>query len=213
MVHGETGCQLYLIVPPEKDHDAVLRFMEAGELGNFACGLLQSGSDGKIDRGIAETLLHYAHDANIPLLFEDDISATAELGADGVHIPTDEGLYSKARRILGDDAIIGVACGQSRHAGLTFAELGAHYIAFSDEHADGPDETIESYEELIAWWAETVTVPCVAWDLESMEMAQLLAETGTDFVALGDPLWSHPKGPGIAVRDLIAKLEQGSVPA
>ena len=213
MVHGETGCQLYLILPQNMDRDGVPEFVEAGDFSAFASALLRSGSDGTVDRGFAETLLRLTHDANIPLLLENDISAAANLGADGIHIPADEGLYSEARSTLGDNAIIGVECGQSRHAGLTFAELGADYIAFAQNPAAAPDETTESYEELIAWWAETVTVPCVAWDMDSMEMAQRLAEAGADFVAMNEPLWSHPQGAALAARDLGARLNKQRVPA
>ena len=213
MVHGETGCQLYLILPPEKDRDGVLEFVDAGDISHFACALLQSGRDGKVDRGFAGTLLRLAHEANIPLLLEDDISTVTGLGADGVHIAADEDVYAEARRVLGDDAIIGVDCGQSRHAGLAFAELGANYIAFSGQTAAQGDETTESYEELIVWWAETVTVPCVAWNMDSMEMAQRAGEAGADFVALGDLLWSHPNGPAAAASDLSAALEKQRVPA
>ena len=212
MVHGESGCQLYLILPSRKDSSGVSDFLEGGDLTPFACLLLQAQSGGIVDRDFAGELLTLAHGANIPLLLENDIPAAAELGADGVHIPADENLYARARDELGDDAIIGVDCGQSRHAGLTFAELGANYIAFSGE---GPvaDDAIKSHEELIAWWGETVTVPCVAWEPESLERAQLLAETGADFAAISEPFWSHEEGPAAAATALRTRLEKPRMPA
>ncbi len=213
MVHGETGCQLYVIFPPGNDNGGVISdFVEAGDFGSFVCTLLQSRSDGTVDRGIAQKLLHLAHTANIPLLLENDTTAAAELGADGIHIHADEGLYHEARGTLGDDAIIGVECGSSRHAGLTFADLGADYIAFSDQTAI-TDEAIETFEDLITWWAETVTVPCVAWDVETIEMAQSLAVSGADFAAVNALLWTHPKGPAAAISELSACLEIRQVPA
>jgi thiamine-phosphate pyrophosphorylase len=212
MVHGASGCQLYVILPPEKDASGVSEFVEAGDFTSFSSALLQSRSDGTVDRDYAQQLLHLAHGANIPLLLENDIPAAAEIGADGIHIRADESLYGEARSTLGDDAIIGVDCGPSRHAGLTFAELGADYIAFSDTRPS-PDEAIGSHEDLITWWAETVTVPCVAWDVETMEMSQRLARAGADFAALNALLWSHPKGPAAAASDLHACIEKLKVPA
>lgn len=208
MVHGKTGCQLYLILPPDKNRDAVLKFVNAGDFSQFASALVQSGSDGKVDRGFAETLLRLTREANIPLLLEDDISAAIELGADGVHIRADEELYTQARKELGGDAIIGVECGFSRHTGLSFAELGADYIAFSGQTATQGDETAESMEDLISWWAETVIVPCVAWDIDSIESAHQQAKAGADFVAMNEPIWSHPMGPSVAASDFSASLEK-----
>ncbi len=213
MVHGETGCQIYVTFPPTRDGGSVAEFVEAGDFTSFACALLHSRDDGTVDRDYAQQLLPLAHGANIPLLLENDISAAAELGTDGVHLPADEHLYSQARNMLGDDAIIGVDCGQSRHAGLTFAELGADYIAFLNQPSPEHDETNESYEDLIAWWAETVIVPCVAWGMETIEMAQRMADAGADFIAVSTPLWSHPKGPATAASDLRASLEKRRVPA
>jgi len=38
---------------------------------------------------------------------------------------------------------------------------------------------------LIAWWAEIFVVPCVAWNVETLEEAANLAALGVDFVASG----------------------------
>ena len=162
MVRNETGSQLYLIIPADMNRDLVVQFAESEDFGNIACALLQSGHDGKVERGHAETLLRFAHAANIPLLMENDISAAADLGAGGVHIPAGEDLYTEARNALGDDAIIGVECGLSRHAGLTFGEMGADYIAFRESAVDTPCEVSLGLEEMIAWWSEISNVTGVA---------------------------------------------------
>jgi thiamine-phosphate pyrophosphorylase len=213
MDHSENGCQLYLVIPANIDRDAVLEFVQAGLLSKISCMALQSDNDGKVDREFADILLRHAHDASIPLLLEDDIATAKELGTDGVHIVADEAIYAEARRSLGDDAIIGVECALSRHAGLTFAELGASYIAFSPDEDVVPDETAQSIEELISWWAETVTVPCVSWDLPTIESAQHLANAGSDFVALGHTIWSHPNSPVAATEELLGKLAEQQVSA
>lgn len=181
--------QLYLTVPAAMNRDLVLQFAQSGCFGAFACALLQSGREGKVARGDAEMLLGLTRAANIPLLFEDDISAAAGLGADGVHIPALEALYSEARGTLGDDAIIGVACGLSRHDGLTLGEMGADYVAFNGT----------GLEDMIAWWSEIVTVPCVAWDIFDAHDARRYADAGADFIAVGDAIWTYAKGPASAV--------------
>lgn len=206
MVQSEPRCQLYLIIPADRDHDAAVQFAESGSFGNIACALLQSGSDGKVDRSQAEMLLRFANAASISLLLENDISAAADLGAGGVHIPADEAIYTEARNILGDGAIIGADCGMSRHAALILSEMGADYVAFKGKIGGPPCSIDMGLRDVIAWWSETVTVPCVAWDTSNTEAAMLLASSGADFVAMGGPIWSHPEGPVTATAELHARL-------
>jgi thiamine-phosphate pyrophosphorylase len=208
MVQSEISCQLYLIIPAEMDHDAAVQFAESSSFGNIACAILQSDKDGKVDPGHAEMLLRFSRAASISLILENDISTAADVGADGVHIPADEDIYTEARKILGDDAIIGVDCGMSRHAALTLAEMGADYVAFKGRINCEPCEINSGLQGVIAWWSEMVTVPCVAWDTSSTEAAMQLAECGADFVAMGSPIWRHPKGPTTAAAELHARLTE-----
>jgi thiamine-phosphate pyrophosphorylase len=213
MDQPEAKSQLYLIIPPDLDQEIAVNFAESSSLGNIACALLRSGPTGKVDHMFARTLLRFSRFSNVPLLFENDAEAVAELGADGVHIKADEETYTQARSIVGDDLIVGVDCGLSRHDALTLAEMGADYIAFSDNTGKEICEARASLEELIIWWSETLIVPCVAWEMWNMEMAHLLAEAGADFVALSDPLWSHPKGPAAAADEFNTRLAEYRVPA
>lgn len=68
--------------------------------------------------------------ANIPLLINDDVELAKRVGAAGVHLGQTDGSASEARRLLGDNAIIGITC----HADLALAkaakEGGADYLAF-----------------------------------------------------------------------------------
>jgi len=213
MVLSETGSQLYLIIPADLNQDLVVQFAESGCFGTISCALLQSGRDGKVDRGHAETLLRFAHAANIPLLVENDISAAADLDAGGVHIPAGEGHYTEARNALGDDAIIGVDCGLSRHTGLTLGEMGADYIAFRESAVYTPCEIGLGLEEVIGWWSEIVTVPCVAWDISSVDAARRLSAAGADFIAVGEPIWTHADGPARAAAQFSASLTGEQVSA
>lgn len=209
MTFSKDGCQLYLVFPPDMDYASAARFAESGALENSACALLQSGRDGAVDRAHGEMLLRFAHAANIPLLVENDLSAAVELGADGVHIPGHEDLYARARKALGEGAIVGVSCGLSRHAGLTLGEMGADYVAFHEAPDGAPGAKDNGLEEIIAWWARTVTVPCVAWDPSNPDAAQRLAGSGADFVAMGTAIWNHPEGPVTAAAAMNARLTDG----
>ncbi|MHA1165774.1 MAG: thiamine phosphate synthase [Alphaproteobacteria bacterium] len=202
----ETHCQLYLIIPPDMDQRMVVDIAAAGSTGNIACALLRADTNGKIDRRFGTKILRVAQFSHVPIVFENDVAAAADLGADGVHLFADEEKYCDARRILGDDAIIGVDCGLSRHDGLTFGEMGADYIAFTDSIDHPPCWNGLGLEELLIWWSETVTVPSVAWDISSAAAARRYAQAGADFVAMGEPVWSHVKGPANATAEFSATL-------
>lgn len=195
MKQAENRCEPYLIVPPDVTAETLAEFAKARGLAAAACVLLCADDAGRIDRARAARLVELAHGADIPLVIEGDIGSAKDLGADGVHVEAHEDAYSEARRVLGEDAIVGVACGLSRHAAMTLGEKGADYIAFS-----GTD--IDALREIVSWWSEVTVVPCVAWDLESFDAAQRLAPAGADFVALGAPIWSHAEGPVAAMRQL-----------
>ncbi len=202
------GCELYLIVPPDADRDMAVQLAEAGNSGRIACALLQCEPNGLVKRHNAERLLRVTRRVKLPLLFERDIAAAVELRASGVHIPADEDLYHEARARLGGDAIIGAACELSRHDALLLGELGADYVAFDGPLNDEPDSVEMGLEELIRWWSETVTVPCVGWDSTNGREVQRIVDAGADFVALGNSVWRHPEGPAAAVRLLRDQLTE-----
>lgn len=213
MGHSEPACQLYLIIPAEMNQDVAVDFAVTGTLGHVSCALLRAGAQGTIDRGFAEKILRAANFTQVPILFENDVAAAAELGADGVHIRADEEQYAHARRILGDDAIIGAECGLSRHDGLTLGEMGADYIAFRGTPGETRCQTNPDLESIIAWWSETVTVPCIAWEAPTAAAARKYSRAGADFVAMGEPIWSHKEGPANATVEFNASLSGQRVSA
>jgi thiamine-phosphate pyrophosphorylase len=93
--------------------------------------------------------------------------------------------YDEARRRLGPDAIVGVACG-NRDDAIDVAERGADYVAFGAFDDLSPtDATIEIAE----WWSEIMTVPCVGAGCANTRDATRLAAAGADFIAVGAAAW------------------------
>lgn len=188
MTATEGQCRLYLTVPIGTD--AAVSLDTALSAGDVACVLL-SGTD--TAPGNASEIARHAHANGIAVLVEDDIASAKAIGADGVHIASDRERFEEARDALGDDAIIGVDCGRSKHDAMWFAERGAAYVAF------GPGE---DQAAMIAWWAELFEVPCVAWQIDDRTRGLELAARGADFLALTPEAWM-PAGPGAdtAVKD------------
>jgi len=157
------------------------------EAADVACVLLcqdAAEADPALDLRLRELTL--ARD--VALLVGNDAARAKRIGADGVHLPADAALYGQTREHLGQRAIIGVGCKESRHGAMLLAELGADYVAFGSTAAAANRE-IEERAGLIAWWSEIFVVPCVAWNVETPEEAANLARLGADFVAPALSIW------------------------
>jgi thiamine-phosphate pyrophosphorylase len=165
-----------------------------------ACFLLRCApglDDGGIRTAI-ERLRPLAQKHDIAFLIEDRVELAHAMGADGVHL-TMAVAYDEARRRLGPDAIVGVACG-TRDDAIDVAEHGADYVAFGE--FDDPSPAAATIE-IAAWWSEIMTVPCVGAGCASARDAARLAAAGADFIAIGGAAW-----PALAntLRDIAAAL-------
>lgn len=112
------------------------------------------------------------------------------LGCDGLHLPGDERLIAAARAVLPADAIIGVACGTSRHQAMLAGEAGADYVAFA-----GASEAVA---DILVWWQELFEVPCVAWHVDDPALLDELLRLPAEFIAPAPVLWDD--------ADVIARL-------
>jgi len=177
-------CRLYLKLPPILSREVIAAFEQTITSADVACVLLAQ-SDTPPDLAQASEMLRRTQDRSIAFLVENDSELALILGADGLHLTdAEESTFSQARARLGNAAILGVSCGENRHAAMTLAEMGADYIAFGGAPLAG-----ELRAELIAWWSEIFQVPCVALDVEDAEAAAQLAKLHADFVVPSESLW------------------------
>lgn len=198
-----TSCRLYLITPPKLEPrafaDDLRRAFDGGDVASLQLRL-KDVSDDDIRRA-AEILMPIAQKADVAFILNDRPDLAAELRCDGVHVGQDDASYAEARAAVGRNAIVGVTCHNSRHLAMEAGEAGADYVAFG---AFFPTQTKEPKTkadiELIQWWAEVMTVPCVAIGGITVENARPLAEAGADFVAVSAGVWNFPQGPAAAVK-------------
>jgi len=190
MAETAPRCRLYLVLPAPAGIERSLT--EALDTTDVACLLLSAGAT--VDPALDARLRELTAARDIALLIENDAARAERIGADGVHIPADAALYGQTREHLGQRAIIGVGCNESRHDAMLLAELGADYVAFSSTPALSGRER-EECAELIAWWSDIFVVPCVAWNVETQEEAAELAGLGADFVALSPDIWLTENAP------------------
>jgi thiamine-phosphate pyrophosphorylase len=202
-MNDKEPCRLYLITPPRID-PAAFRETLASALdgGDVACLQirLKEASDDEIRRA-TDILRPVAQDRDVAVLMNDRPDLARELDCDGVHVGQEDVTYREARRIVGDDAIVGVTCHNSRHLAMVAAEQGANYVAFGAFFPTGTKEPkTRADPEILRWWSELFEVPCVAIGGITVENAHILVEAGADFLAVVAGVWDHPDGPAAAVR-------------
>ena len=100
---------------------------------------------------------------------------------EGAHLFQSPDDIKAIRKMMGD-AALGVGPLNSKHDAMVLGENGADYIAFPAGEKD-----------LIAWWVENFTLPCVAWGVQSLEDAQAIKKTGADFICPAPWFWKDPK--------------------
>jgi thiamine-phosphate pyrophosphorylase len=196
-------CRLYLITPPRIDpaafRDELTSALDAGDVACLQIRLKEASED-EIRRA-TDILRPVAQDRDVAVLMNDRPDLAKELGCDGVHVGQEDVTYKEARRIVGDDAIVGVTCHDSRHLAMVAAEQGADYVAFGAFFPTGTKEPkTRADPEILRWWSELFEVPCVAIGGITVENAPILVEAGADFLAVVGGVWNHPDGAAAAVR-------------
>lgn len=208
--------QIYLLSPPQipdmeafaADLDAVCKRVE---IASFQIRL-KGASQQEIRRAFAQ-LAPIARNYGAIVILNDDPELALELGADGVHLGTDDMSIKQARKLLGPQLVIGATAHNSRHLAMCAAEAGADYVAFG---AFFPTDTKKTKfiatKELLNWWSQMMEIPCVAIGGITAKNVAPLAEAGADFVCLSSGIWNDAAGPVVAIDALAIALptENGS---
>ncbi|UKJ72374.1 thiamine phosphate synthase [Azospirillum brasilense] len=205
----ETACRLYLVTPPAVEPAAFApKLTEALDAGDVACVQLRlkDCSDDAVRRA-CDALRPIAQDRGVAFILNDHPELARETGCDGVHVGQKDTPYAQARRIVGNDAIVGVTCHDSRHLAMEAGEAGADYVAFGAFFpTTTKDAEFKAEPELLRWWSELMEVPCVAIGGITQENCGPLVTAGADFLAVVGAVWNHPDGPGAAVKAFNAAI-------
>jgi thiamine-phosphate pyrophosphorylase len=195
--------RLYLITPPTIDlatfPDLLGAALDAGDVASVQLRLKNYDDD--TIRRAADALRPVVHKRDRALIMNDRPDLALATGCDGVHIGQEDASYEAARQILGLGRIVGVTAHDSRHLAMDAAEAGADYVAFG---AFFPTDTKaakgNAEPEILEWWSEIFTVPCVAIGGITPENCAPLVKAGADFLAVISSVWNHPDGPAAAVK-------------
>lgn len=206
-------CRLYLITPPAlPDLQAFAASLADALSGGDVAAVQLRLKDAPLPvlREAVGVLKPIVHAAGAALILNDRPDFADALDCDGVHVGQEDMDCEQARRIMGDERIVGVTCHDSRHLAMDAAEAGADYVAFGAFYPTGTKEApTRADPEILSIWQETMQTPCVAIGGITVETAQGLAAKGADFIAVSAGVWSHPDGPKAAVTAFNAAMKAG----
>jgi thiamine-phosphate pyrophosphorylase len=213
MAEIDEGCRLYLVTPPVLEptafRDVLAAALDGGDVACVQLRLKDVADD--VVRRACDLLLPVTQERGAAFLLNDRPDLAAAAGCDGVHVGQSDASYAEARRLMGPDHIVGVTCHDNRDLAIDAAEAGADYVAFG---AFYPTTTKPSKfrpePDLLAWWSEMMTVPCVAIGGITARNCAPLVRAGADFLAVVTAVWDHPAGPAAAVRAFNAAIAEAS---
>ena len=195
-------CRLYLITPPRLEPDSFAETLKAAlSGGDVACLQLRlKDVDDDAVRRATERLMPVCHAHDVAFLINDRPDLAAELGADGVHVGQEDASYREARKLVGETAVVGVTCHDSKHLAITAAEQGADYVAFGAFFPTGTKKPkSRATVEILEWWSELMEIPAVAIGGITVENCVPLVTAGADFLAVVGGVWDFKDGPKSAV--------------
>lgn len=198
--------QIYLITPPEFDLETF-----PSQLDNvladhdIACVrvALSTRDENRIIKS-TDAIREVCHKHDVAVVIDAHVLMVERLGLDGVHFNDNGRSVRKARKDLGDDAIIGSFCGTSRHDGMNAAESGADYVAFGPISGASLGDGTLATRDLFEWWSEMIEIPVVAEGGLTADLVRDLSPV-TDFFAFGDELWKT-QDPSATLATLIAAM-------
>ena len=213
---ADRNCRLYLITPPRLVagglalSDFAEDLVAALEAGDVACVQLRlKDVDDDQTRRAAEALAPLVQERGVAFLINDRPDLAAETSCDGVHIGQEDATYEAARAEVGDDAIVGVTCHDSRHLAMIAADKGADYVAFGAFYATATKTPkTRAGPEVLEMWSGVTTVPCVAIGGITAANCAPLVRAGADFLAVSSAVWDHAGGAAAAVEEMEAAISE-----
>jgi thiamine-phosphate pyrophosphorylase len=200
---ADMPAQIFLILSPDLDAaDAAARLAEALAAAPVAALLIPRGQRAEnAYKTLVKGLVGPAQAAGAAVLIEGEPGLVRLLGADGLHVEGGLGALKAATSALKPDYIVGAGGVQSRHDAMSKGELGPDYLFFGP--LSGPRDPEQ--REMARWWAELMEIPGVLSDPAAT--ADSATAEGSEFIGLGDSLWSAPEGAAARLAAIARALE------
>lgn len=197
--------RLYIISPSkfilEEFSNQLKQAFSGGDIACFQLRMKDSTKEEIIEAG--KVLMPICRENNAAFIINDYPEIVKILDADGVHIGEEkDGTYENARKIVGEDKIVGVSCYASKDKAYTAAKKGADYVAFGQfyESKTKPPKGRPT-TELLEFWSKNTIVQSVAIGGITPDNAKPIIKAGADFIAVVSGIWEHHEGAKKAVEE------------
>ncbi len=133
----------------------------------------------------AQALSQLCNKYQIPLIINDDVALAQKVGADGVHLGSNDADIYHARAQLGEQAIIGISCYNQLSLALNAEKAGANYVAFGRffNSATKPN-AIGCNVEILREARQRLNCPLVAIGGITPDNGETLIKAGADCLAV-----------------------------
>jgi thiamine-phosphate pyrophosphorylase len=168
-------CGLITLIPPALHNEWVANLAGLAKRFRPAALIFEAPS--------AEILAQAAAAAKpleLAVLLTGRADAVRPAGADGVYLTAASTGVLEARTALGSAAVIGAACGLSRHAAMESAEAGADFVSFDASDPAAWDQAAG----LSSWWDEITGVPAALAFGSARPDRTVLSKARPDFLLI-----------------------------
>lgn len=177
---------LYGLTPDGLEADELLARVEAALAGGMR--LLQyraKEADDGAREAVAMRLRALCDRFSACLIVNDDPALAARVSADGVHLGREDLPMSDARRLLGQDAVIGVSCYADLDRAVELRAEGADYVAFGSFFPSTvKPHAVRAPLRLLSQARSRLDCPIVAIGGITLDNAPALLEAGASAVAV-----------------------------
>lgn len=210
MTDLESRCRLVLITPDIADENACARIVEGALKGGDVASVIvpQYGLSDLQFQKQCEVLVPVIQAAGAAAIVAGDSRVAGRTKADGLHVIGSVQEIAQAVEKHTPKMIVGAGSVANRHTALEVGETNPDYVFFGKIGGDIKPEAHPKNLDLGEWWASMVEIPCIILGGTDPASALAVAQTGAEFVALADAVFSKGEGASLVVAEVNALLDQ-----
>jgi len=130
----------------------------------------------------------------VKFLINDKPLIAKIIGADGCHIGQKDIDFTRARKILGKNKIIGLTCHNSKKFAIDAKKKGANYVAFGSFFKSPTKKTaFRANLEILRWAKKKINMPTVAIGGINNSNYKKILSSGANLIACSNYVWNNKK--------------------
>ena len=143
---------------------------------------------------ISKKIKKIARKNKVKFLINDKPLIARKINADGCHIGQKDISYTKSRKILGENKIIGITCHNSKKLALKAENIKANYIAFGSFFKSLTKKSpFRANLATLHWAKKKISIPTVAIGGINNSNYKKILSNGADFIACSNYIWNNKK--------------------